>query len=76
MDGVDGGEIPEGFKKLQKMAVELGLDKVQLPQFVPSGAPDDLDRMLKEMEDLKEKAVGMHTERTAERRSLAMMEVI
>ncbi len=47
-----------------------------MPQFVAFGAPDDLDRMLKEMEDLKEKLLACITEKDRRKKVLAMMEVM
>ncbi|MBL8891438.1 MAG: redoxin domain-containing protein [Planctomycetaceae bacterium] len=50
-----GGEIPQGIKMLKEAAIDLGLDKVELPQYVPTGSPDDLEAIVKMDSEFKSK---------------------
>ncbi len=74
MDEAGGGEVPEGFKELQKMAVGLGLDKVPMPQFMPTGAPDDLDRMLRETDVLRDKLLACIPEKDRRKKMVEILE--
>lgn len=76
VDGAGDAEIPAGFKKLQELAKELGIDVVQMPQFAPTGAPDDLDRLIKEMDAVREKLLACVPENDRRKAILSMMELM
>ncbi len=76
MDEGGGGGMPESFTELRKLTVDLGIDKVSMPQFEPSGAADDLDRMLKEVDAVRGKLLECIPEKDRRKAILAMMKVM